>query len=484
MSRFLIVGHNSTKAEELEKELIKCGMYSSNRSVKYNYASDEVIQKILDACEISGSEPRSSEAYSDDALLLFTQVKPQKMWDHLLFDFYLANSDRRSWLWENSKAIRLLDYLSKFDEDLYFILVYDEPHQALADLFNNNSSSVSKNEVIYKLNEWFEYNQSLLKFKKENYDKCLLVNGAYTINVKRRLLDELEKKANISIETTDIDSPETITIDNDFSLLLDYLVYKEFGLQDFYNELVLESDISNNLEVKAPDLLNMDSILKILNDASAIKTLSSTNEKLSLRNESLVNDIQEYKDLNNSLRQQCVALQDKIDTNLRLISDLTLKNNNVEGLKNSDYKILLAQMHAMQSQMEDLYLENFNLTNKENFNHTTAITKYKASPEIVKNDISYRLGSIIIENSKSARSITSVPKLVIKEYKEYNKRLKNKEVESLEMFEDSEATLKVKRHLKYQVGEVVADSLDTPIKLLGLPPRVLIRALKFKLRKK
>lgn len=521
------------------------GLAPLAKSVKYKYTDSEIVRKILSAHE-SGSDmaedfnevesliknsPPNPDPYVREISHDYSQIKPQKMWDHLLFDLYLANSDK-DWVWQDDKAISLLDYLAEFDNKLYFVLVYDKPQNVLLNALEKNVGVVNQDVFHQQLKEWSAYNEALLQFKRNYPDRCLLVNGSYSIKNINSLLKNLPGESNLlsAGSITGFHENKSSSTSLGVNSLVNIYISKNNLAVRTFNELELEADISDALELEENLSITNEDIISTLISQLAnkeLETLKGTYKDLVAQNTSLINKVRKYeankaeidkelrvaKRLNRELDSEKKLLLSTVrkdkDNKNRLNKEINKLNNSIiiqEGVISSlkkqpsegsnsniatsdyDYNLLLAQMHLLQEKLEDVYVENLqpnevNETNRANLESTNPVTLL-ASPEIIKNDISYRIGSNIIGNYKNPLSIFSLSKMIFAEHKHFEQLVEDDRAKRLNCYKDTEETKKIKSHLSFQIGEAVVEGIESPVKMFVLPVRLASRVFKFKLNYK
>ena len=111
-------------------------------------------------------------------------------------------------------------------------------------------------------------------------------------------------------------------------------------------------------------------------------------------------------------------------------------------------------------------------------------TVYYGAADRVRNHLSYRLGAIVIESSRSFRSCLSLPGALLREYKSYrsdqvklgymNKR------PSIDRYRDNFEAEKVRNHLSYRVGSAMVKFGKNPIGWIWLPFAIAIEVQKFR----
>ena len=98
--------------------------------------------------------------------------------------------------------------------------------------------------------------------------------------------------------------------------------------------------------------------------------------------------------------------------------------------------------------------------------------KYYGAGERVRQQLGYRLGIKMIEESKSIGGILLLPFSLRGVYKEYKKEMKenaNKKLPPIEKYADACEAERVKKHLAYRLGEAMIESMRSPLGIFTLP---------------
>jgi len=134
----------------------------------------------------------------------------------------------------------------------------------------------------------------------------------------------------------------------------------------------------------------------------------------------------------------------------------------------SENELLLAQLHIVQEELEQYYLENTKLKKEEQ--------KRKAKPygaaERVKNQLSYRLGAKMIENSRSFGGWVSMPAALVRETRQFRRdfaKRAGQKLPPISHYADAHDAERVKKHLSYRLGRVMVEKSRSPIGLVTLP---------------
>ena len=111
---------------------------------------------------------------------------------------------------------------------------------------------------------------------------------------------------------------------------------------------------------------------------------------------------------------------------------------------------------------------------------STAAVYYGAA-ERVKQDLPYRLGATMVNHSKSVKDLVGLPSSLVKEYKSFKGSNSNQQsLPKMEEYHDIHDAEKVKNQLSYKLGKVLVEGMSSPIAFFQLPFRMSKETIKFK----
>lgn len=277
--------------------------------------------------------------------------------------------------------------------------------------------------------EWLRYNNFMLEFYNKNNDKCILMNYG---NYHNSLIKYLSRQNNL----------DTVYLENNACIC------KNKELFDF----LLES------------LINKD--YQIINDIYE-KLEKNSLSPICKRNFSCEN-----------IEKEIVDLFYIIETN----SILKSKN-----------KSLLDFIFDIQEDLEKLHQENYRLeAHIKNQNGLLSFCmKYGTAKQRIQNQLSYRLGQVII-NSKNIFRILFIPIFLLsniisfkQERQVYNKKIKKDPsliLPPLEKYPDYQEAIKFKNHLSYKLGQTIIKGFKNPLSIILLPYKITKLICKFRKR--
>lgn len=244
----------------------------------------------------------------------------------------------------------------------------------------------------------------------------------------------------------------------------------------------LESHYLNNKaksETLTKELENLKKEKEILSTTTQIKEKEFEEQKTQL------NNLKKEKEILNATAQ---AKQKELETQksqatehaAKLQKELETSNAQKSKEIEEENELLLTQLHMVQEELERYYLENQKLKEKKQ-----PPRLYGAS-ERVKQQLSYKLGAKMIENSRSLTGILSVPfslLAVVSQYRKDLKALGDTKLPPIHTYADAYEADKIKNHLSYMLGESMIETLKKPLGTLRLPWALMKTAQAFKQQK-
>lgn len=556
MDKILVVGHENSHYKDIEQILFSYGMAQAIPSHIYQMTPIELGLRLLsqvstDQCYTINNNP-------------YNPKKPKKIWDNLIFDLLFANSNQPLWGWADKDAISLLEYWADFDENIVFILIYDKPDNTIKSLLkacNNNINILDSNTIQIKIEDWLNYNQSLLAFHEKYQKRCLLINGQQSIisinNFIKLIIRKfsLSEKNLLNFPDAAYDAAENKKTSNNTNLsqyfldeeIIDYftqqILKKHNNALDFFAKIQNFSDIplsKNNtlthekatLDILSKTILQQENLLILKNELSqhqeTINKINKTaieNEKLwrqkllqskykhQKEKQNLKKQLQDCQSDNYIITTQLHQTQEKfeefylenqkikniIEEQKKQIEILTKPklNKNITESDSSfkqqheqplhldindikwENKLLITQLYQIQEELEKYYLENKKLTNKLNkINSTKKEPSLYGAADRIKQDLPYRLGAIMVNQSKTLRGVINLPFSLLSEYHNFKNNQKN--LPQINRYLDANEAEKVKKHLSYRLGKVLVDSINSPKNIFILPIRIGREIINFK----
>ena len=521
MNKILIIGHENSHYKDLEQILYAYGIAKAKPSYIYQMTPIDLGNKLLSQSSnfLSPIKRKTTRSKSENSLppnvisetnhhTNYYQKQPKKIWDNLAFDLFLANSDQPLWGWADSNAISLLEYWANFDDEIGFILTYDEPSDLIKKLLIKNYDNINESLVKDALYDWVDYNQVLLDFYKKYPSRCLLVNGKQAIysnqesiiqSITNKITSQQimpEKKCDFYTEkiTTNIiqNSSKETSKEISQSLSTNFLI----------DELLSQYQIHSSLFAKIQNLSDTpflkerneepSSLIDILKNSihqqkiiennvnkinNHINTIEEKNKQLKnitkkFENEKKIwrNKISQLEQENYFITAQLHKVQEEIEylqvakedisQNQKIEQEVSSYKEKLEKTQKevSSYndKYMLFQLHKMQEELEN-YSTN-SIREPEHIEHM-----YIGAADRIRQDLPYRLGSIIVRHSKSIKDYIRLPSALIREFKNFKKNEKQENLIPIEMYYDVYEAEKLKKHLSYRLGVALIDSFKLPI---------------------
>jgi len=427
--KLFVVGHKYSKLEQVSDLIEKMGIERASISKNERLEIIEINKTIL-------KSKKKNKPISQ-------QLKIAKVWDTLALDLFLGNIDKDFWFFEDSNAVNLLDYWKSLDEQLGFVLVYNDPKNMLMN-FINLKEKISPKKLDKLLNGWVEYNTTLLNFFYKNQDKSFLVNSNQLKKNNIESIEELTKKIGFEVDAEQITQALcSVEVQKEISkeksnlveFLGEALLYEYPAVASLYEEMQSVANIFDRDHNTYKKVDIKDAFCEVVK-------LEKQQEKFEL--DSIAFNVEQEK-LLHSLKTKEMQEREKREEN----------------------ELLLTQLHQVQEELEKYYLQNKALKEKE-----AEKKRYYGAAQRVKEQLSYRLGATMIEKSKSFSGVIGLPFTlvgVVSQYKKDLKEKKKKKLPPIERYVDAYDAQRVKEHLSYMLGETMIKTMKNPFGVFVLP---------------
>ncbi|AWX13667.1 hypothetical protein CEP49_03405 [Mergibacter septicus] len=446
----IIIGSDNTSSKFIEDFFIRYGMKPAQKS-KYNSVSpleiDNILNKLNDTKEILPLDIKKNNNLINTPLISKKNKRKKKsidnenylIWDNLVLNLFLANLDQPFWGWSDDNALNLVEYWYKMNPKIKFILVYDR----LEDIFFNNIDKIKYIDESWlqtEFSNWIKYAKRVLELINRFPNNCILINKKQVLDFPDDSIEKLFNKLGVSINRSKNNKPSnnltsSITENNNiFKLLAKRMIASNQELKLLYSQLQKLSFLP----------------YKYINeyDDGILLSIDGWNDMLECF----------YGDNSKDKLQEKILEQEKN-------KEVILKKYN---LLLEDNQALLNQLHLVQEKFEELFLENKKLKSKLN-------PALLGADKRIRQQLRYRLGFQMIKSSKSILGILLMPFSLIRVYCEYKiDRMKNREkLPSISSYQDYYQAGKMKNHLSYKLGSVFLDNFKLPFKWMLLPKKII-----------
>ena len=495
MKKIAITGHPSSNYLDLENLFVQNGIASANPSRKEKLSIHE-IQKIL----LKESAASCLDEVSEESSL--EQVKPNGIWNELVFDFLLGNANQdKAWCWASSESLQLSEMWLSADKNIYFIVVYNHPVDALVNaLVSNEKKSLS--EV---LNDWYRYYNSALKFCLENDERCLLIHQESAVGTPSIFNEYLGVKLTHSEKDKRQDACSTIigadginkiklgsevpAFNSEKFLKSHYLEWmlKYFVVSDktlvLYEQLIASDDALDKSQ-KNIDLqkdIVWDELKKHIekineNESEANKLVASyeslqeENKKEGIKSSIIIEQLEEVQKENEELKKEILKQKKLLNTEVKA-SPVEKNNENELNRLRDENSLLLTQLEITQNALDH---NSKGQTRKEKIE----VPVYGAADRI-KKQLTYRLGAVVVQ-ANTIIDYIMLPARLKREHKEFKKEQKNKvKLPAISLYVDAHEAEKVKGHLSYRLGLIIMKESQSISGLIALPFKLKKEAKKF-----
>lgn len=479
MNKIIIVGHSASGFEKIEALLLKCGMSSALPSRREGVTPLKLSAVICKAYHAPSIEIPTLE--SD-----FKQLEVGPIWQGLTLDFLLGNAGQELWGWADTRSIFLLDYWCKIDPLATFVLVYDEPHRVLLERSIGRAGAIDESHIRQRLENWAAYNAALLKFYQCNSDRCLLVQSQQVEKGENLCLSQLQKRLPAPLDGV---APELVMkmVETDADAAADHSSSSAFT-ESLGTELGSSEHLSgeslSDLNASDTEYYLIDRYLADNPDFTRLyKELQAVaNIPLDPQHSAMISSTLAWKGL---LRQR--QLTSEIVETTRILS---AQNNRFR----QDQNLLLSKLKFAQEQLESGFRELQCL--RENLRQSTeALRRIESTPlntgnqtaagmrgnldppllgaaERVKQQLSYRLGSVVVSKSKSPLGILCLPVSLVGEFRGFRSEQRNRKrtpLPAISLYADADQAERVRKQLSYRLGKTMVDHSKSPVGWIAMP---------------
>lgn len=432
MTVIIQAGHSSSYSSVLMENLHKHGLEKADKSYTHKLTHIEIVENLT---KIQGK---------------FSNMKGNSISDNIVTDFLLGNIDKKNWGWEAEKNLLLLDYWQTIEPDTSFLLVFDHPRYIFEKV---EQSDLTLEYIANLVDEWLNYHQEMLYIHKKYKNKSFLIQGQFAIENMDYLIKELKGiNWNLTEEKQELESlniiPKQKNIDFE-NALLNELFRKYPNIEIVYESLINNMSIDNSFLKNDEKLYQLTDSLELVNFLRGNKTIK--NDNITEQPTRLVHKFKDSKQY----------------AEIKAINEL-----------------LTVQLQSTQEELEKYYISNqVSASFQKAPNQSIGSEKVylTGAAELIKQDLAYRIGSTMINHSKSAKSLAKLPAALFKEYRGFQITKADKDsLLNIEMYIDAHEADKTKKHLSYRIGKVLVDGFETPTSPIKIPFRMAKEIIDFK----
>ncbi len=275
---------------------------------------------------------------------------------------------------------------------------------------------------------------------------------------KREEYDGLQKTLTLSLKKS--------SEENDMLLAQLHGVQKE--LERYYLE---NKNFKQKAEEKSAEISSLRERRNQLK--TSVAELQEQRKELLARKNRLIAKLEEVEQTNKSLSQLANDRQQQILTLKRereeQIEKMTAAHQSEIQKHVKRHDMIVAHMHKAQEELERYYLKE-----KERKRQAEQKKKpaYYGAADRIKNQLSYRLGAVLIQRSRSFSGWLGMPFALAHETRAYRRDKAARSGEKLPpitAYRDVQEAEKVKRHLSYRLGSIMVRHASSPVGWIQMP---------------
>lgn len=169
------------------------------------------------------------------------------------------------------------------------------------------------------------------------------------------------------------------------------------------------------------------------------------------------------------LAQQAAKTKARFEAEKAALENAVAERGKRSGALQEENELLLEQLHQVQEELERYFLENQRLKKQ--------LPKPKppgpvGAADRVKRQLSYRLGAVMIQRSRSVGGWVTMPWGLLAEARAFRNELAargNKKLPPIHTYRDAQEAERVKRHLSYRLGRTLIEYGKSPVGWIKLP---------------
>lgn len=469
MKKIITLGHPQSGYEQVEKLLLAAGMAPANPSQRDGLSPQHITHTLLKAHGV----PPVEQVQGDEAL---AQIDVAPVWQGMVLDLMLSNLEQPLWGWADPQVIYLLDYWKAQDPQVVFVLVYDAPSTALTRL-SLEEAAATPQQLQQRLQTWVAYNSALLAFYLRNPQRSVLVHAGQAVPSAKNYLQLVNTHIGGQSTALQLVAPEgVVPPSDDFAnsqqaqMLLTHLLQTYPQAQALYEELqaaatlpggdhlALNWDGSTEKQFLAwQEFVQLHQRLQAAQNIP--KEVAEENELILLQLHQVQEELERYFIQN----QELSGVQDELKKTQEALraekAQAAISKKELE----EENELLLLQLHQVQEELERYYLENQRLKagvtkpQAKSGQQASSANHYGAADRI-KRQLSYRLGAVMIEKSRTLGGWLSMPFALQAEAKRFHQEKaarKGEKLPPIAHYRDAHEAERVKQHLSYRLGSTL-----------------------------
>jgi hypothetical protein len=471
VKKIIIAGHPTSDLDEILSLLNRSGMKPALPSRREDLLPEEITTNLCNAYKIHNLI--SSLGTND-----FQQIAPAIMWNGLALDLEIANSSQTIWGWSDSRNVFFLDYWRKLDARAAFVLVYEDPHHVLLNAKSRRSEPLSEEEVQKLLINWAAYNGALLHFFLRNHECSVLVNAHQVGSSPAEFIQLLQERLKIPLQSISSNQKDGGNTLHNINPNLPPIVPQVKDMTEVSTKMVATNPTSLVDEMAndhAAIAQRYDIYCQLNVQPAYLQVFDELQAAASFPLESVSEISTDSETEWSALIAQPLVLARSLCHIHRQLRELKTKLNE----SSVEQELMFLQLHIAQEESERYYHQNRLLTNSQ-----VKLPLYGAAKR-VKQQLSYRLGNILVTRSRSIGGWLGMPFALLREVRRYNKgkkRLGDKKQPPLHQFKDARDAERIKQQLSYRLGHTLVTNTRSPIRVLKLPFAIMSELVTFKKR--
>lgn len=416
MNKLLIVGHPDSGINELGSLLHRHGFRPALPQLREGASPDEVLAGM----RRSRNLPETGEAVAEED---FQQIHPGLAWQGPATDVLMGNRNQDPWFLASPDILPFLTFWMDLDPGFLVVMLYDDPHGALGEERKSGPASLDD-----RIGNWKAYHSAMLQFHRSNRERTLLVHSRQALADGDSLVSLIAERISVKVRPPGFSGGEESPVDGQGAL--GSIRATEIASRFLQAAIIARDPRIGTIyqELQAAASLPMREVPDVPSPEEALEDLVAHWTSLQLHA-----DEEKGRDAVQMFRERYLAeIQEALEKNY---------------LETQGYKWRLGEAERL---LERPY----------------------GAAELVKQQFAYRLGSTLVNQSKSVLGLLFLPIVLLVEIIHFlvtRIGRKKQKLPPLRGYADYEAAERVKRQLSYRIGRTLLQNLKSPAGWFRLP---------------
>jgi hypothetical protein len=446
MNKIIIVGYPDSGQDRIEGLLLRCGMKPALPTLRDKLAAPMVISSL---CQDTGAPDISGPARPED----FKQYTPAPVWNNLVADLMLGNLEQDLWGWVDSRALPLLDYLKGLDPSITFVFVYQNPKSSMMKPGHGPDARAEDPASHGILDRWSAYHSALLHFYLRNKERSILLHGNAAESTMLHFIDLMGERMGKPLPN------RAGWLDTGAGVKTGKAAQTKSQSADTLSARTVEEIIARDAESYIAELFLMrhSRSVEVYEEMQSVADIPHSKDTIVATSPDAA-----WKAFHKQ-RWLCARLMCTLEKE-RESHALEMERHRAYSRFGAEAQQLL--MRELRDARENIFAPLVSAEVAENK------ASFTGAAERVKSQLSYRLGQVLIRQSKSLAGLVCMPSALRAEMENFRKSSADPtqpKPPPLHEYADADLAERVKKQLSYRLGSVMEDHSKSVFGWISMP---------------